>query len=734
MHTTARRETHQRILRIEMSRSGSKGRKPQVNSTRKSKKPEVLSDHSDLELDDFQRQEDEIKLDADHDGSSDFDDIDEEAVYGLDNDNYTSDEEDEDEDEMQDATLAKMAKQAQLLGQKLKLQEEEDGDEEEEEEVVGKRWGANKKAYYDADTADFEVMDDDEALKEEEQEVLRLQREAAEKLMPSDFGIEEEDEDEEREREGGDTLEQQLRKAEVSGRGAAEVEEVAKDLSSISKAEQMAALMEDAPELLALLTELTDSLAEVRHRVGPLLKEVKEGGLATSEGLSYLEAKHLLLLQYCIHIVFYLLLKAEGRPVKDHPVIGRLVELRTFIEKVRPIDKQLAYQIDKLLRAIKVAKAAEQSDQQEQQGEGRNGAVDEDPDMLKYGPNPSRMLPKGAEDEGADNAEADGVYRPPKLNPVAMPDDPDQRTMNTKERRRLKEAARRASQNEMVRELAEEVLGAPEELRASVAGMDSLAALRQRQKLEARAEVEEDLFTRVALSKEEAKRLKAHRRAGLAGQGLLEDFADEVADIVELAGGAEEEKEGGLAELLKRSKVSQKYGADVSKEMRAMRGGDEDLPRRMPLHERRAKYDSVAARRAARQEEDDEDLDEDEGPGPRGKRDREEDDFYRAAKEASMNKKKARKGAYETPGLLPPRADEETRGARGITYEIEKNRGLTPHRRKDLKNPRKKHRVKFQKALVRRKGQVQEVVRPESRYGGEATGIKAKVSKSRRFN
>lgn len=72
---------------------------------------------------------------------------------------------------------------------------------------------------------------------------------------------------------------------------------------------------------------------QVRGRIGPLLEEVRSGGLATSEGVSYLEAKHLLLLQYCTHIVFYILLKAEGRPVKDHPVIGRLVELRAYMEK-----------------------------------------------------------------------------------------------------------------------------------------------------------------------------------------------------------------------------------------------------------------------------------------------------------------------------------------------------------------------------------------------------------------
>ena len=81
---------------------------------------------------------------------------------------------------------------------------------------------------------------------------------------------------------------------------------------------------------------------------------MRGGNLATAEGVSYLEAKHLLLLHYCINIVFYLLLKAEGRPVRDHPVIPRLLELRAYLEKIRPIDKKLQYQMDKLLMAAQL--------------------------------------------------------------------------------------------------------------------------------------------------------------------------------------------------------------------------------------------------------------------------------------------------------------------------------------------------------------------------------------------
>ena len=52
-----------------------------------------------------------------------------------------------------------------------------------------------------------------------------------------------------------------------------------------------------------------------------------------------------------------------------------------------------------------------------------------------------------------------------------------------------------------------------------------------------------------------------------------------------------------LSELFARQKVSQKFGGEAPRP--TMRGGDEDVPRRPPLHERRAQYDAVAAKRAA---------------------------------------------------------------------------------------------------------------------------------------
>lgn len=45
-------------------------------------------------------------------------------------------------------------------------------------------------------------------------------------------------------------------------------------------------------------------------------------------------------------------------------------------------------------------------------------------------------------------------------------------------------------------------------------------------------------------------------------------------------------------------------------------------------------------------------------------------------------------------------------GKRSISYQIAKNKGLTPHRKKEQRNPRVKHRNKYRKAKIRRKGAV----------------------------
>jgi len=80
-------------------------------------------------------------------------------------------------------------------------------------------------------------------------------------------------------------------------------------------------------------------------------------------------------------------------------------------------------------------------------------------------------------------------------------------------------------------------------------------------------------------------------------------------------------------------------------------------------------------------------------------------------------------------GLQSEEEEEGEDEKRGITYKIAKNKGLMPKRSKQQRNPRVKHRMKFEKAKKRRKGAVREVRTEMTRYGGEMSGINERVKK-----
>ncbi len=61
------------------------------------------------------------------------------------------------------------------------------------------------------------------------------------------------------------------------------------------------------------------------------------------------------------------------------------------------------------------------------------------------------------------------------------------------------------------------------------------------------------------------------------------------------------------------------------------------------------------------------------------------------------------------------------------------NRGLTPHRRKEVRNARVKHRRAYESAVKRRRGQVRDVRALDRPYEGEAAGINPRVVRATRL-
>ncbi len=101
-------------------------------------------------------------------------------------------------------------------------------------------------------------------------------------------------------------------------------------------------------------------------------------------------------------------------------------------------------------------------------------------------------------------------------------------------------------------------------------------------------------------------------------------------------------------------------------------------------------------------------------------------EFYNRIKEQKRRKKEKRVVIREP-------IEEEVIGSdgkRGITFQIAKNKGLTPKRKKEQRNPRVKHRKKFVKAVKRYRKVVRPVESEMERYGGERGGIKSRLSRS----
>ena len=114
-------------------------------------------------------------------------------------------------------------------------------------------------------------------------------------------------------------------------------------------------------------------------------------------------------------------------------------------------------------------------------------------------------------------------------------------------------------------------------------------------------------------------------------------------------------------------------------------------------------------------------------------------DLVEATLKKRAEKKQKRKELLiaRAKSFIPPVA-EETHDHRDAGYKIMKNKGLTRKRKKENRNSRVKYRNKYEQAVMRRKGQVQDVIREGPAdgmsYMGEESGIRTHLKKSVRIS
>ncbi|KAL2068460.1 hypothetical protein VTL71DRAFT_16558 [Oculimacula yallundae] len=273
--------------------------------------------------------------------------------------------------------------------------------------------------------------------------------------------------------------------------------------------------------------------------------------------------------------------------------------------------------------------------------------------------------------------------------------------------------------------------------RARIAAVEEAATLRA-QRLEAAEEELAGLSSMIPKSRKASKKSKALT--------VADDDSDFGEEETMDAKSAEEKAAKKKSLRFYTSQITQKANKRAGAGRDA--GGDADLPHRERLRDRQARLNAEAEKRGKKLDEYGRggvgaDLGGDSDSGDDGVAEQvreDEDEYYDMVAKVSKDKKlskeqkmEAIKQAKAEGGLVrvvEGEVDED--GKRAIGYVIEKNKGLAPKRKKDVRNPRVKKRKKYEekKKKLASTRAVYKGGEERGGYGGEKTGIKPGLVKS----
>lgn len=303
---------------------------------------------------------------------------------------------------------------------------------------------------------------------------------------------------------------------------------------------------------------MNSNVKQVSDVVGSMLQRVKAGELSTEYGLSFLEVKYHMLLNYLINLTYVVLRKCSGMSVRSNdkyfmqhyhnaelskpffiatyflgqriekdPSIDRLIEIRTVLEKIRPIDHKLRYQIDKLVKTAIT---------------GTTNAND----PLKLKANPANFDEDDSDSDASDESGGDDglkrekrksstaagssdKYVPPKITSMPYEDE------ESNAQKQREKARKRAINSALIDEWKEEFLDTPVEIMGSSRAQQQLS-----REMKERERYEEDNLVRLPMTKEER-----HRQKRLSTMGALGDEITSFRGSLASSGNNKKRKKGG---------------------------------------------------------------------------------------------------------------------------------------------------------------------------------------------
>lgn len=245
----------------------------------------------------------------------------------------------------------------------------------------------------------------------------------------------------------------------------------------------------DLSQALVLLGEMNVSAQNVASLVDNMIQRVHRGEISTDQGLSFLEMKYNMLLSYLINLSFIVLRKCSGEKIDGDPCIDRLIEIRTVLEKIRPIDHKLKYQIDKL---VKTAVSVNEND----------------PTSFRANPENLKIEESDSDTDEEKSEKKNSIYVPPKLSAVHFDESALERNKKTEERNK-----RHVLSTSIMQDLREEYLDTPVEITQGSRAQQILSKQQQE-----RQEYEENYLTRLPITKADK-----HKRKQLTTLGTLGD-------------------------------------------------------------------------------------------------------------------------------------------------------------------------------------------------------------------
>ena len=602
----------------------------------------------------------------------------------------SSSEDDELQDDEEPLPRSTMAIKSPGLNRPLRDSDEEGSDAlDEDEELEG--WGSSKKDYYDADVIETEA----DAL-EEEAEARRLQQRQLQGMTETDFGFDEKDW-----LEAGKTVED-ARDDDGVHREVLPKVEITDALGPEERVQIMRRrypefepLSREFLDLQSIYTELTNAAKDAAGVT--LFDKFKEASttkssrhLSVSETFSALKYRALCAYLGSLSMYFALLTSGTQLPdgkilakapedLQEHAIMETLVQCRALWERIQKISLQ------------ELSPQVQENDAVFDQHE--NGFKDD-------------VLPPLSSSIGDE------------IN-LLRPDSGEQPSKHQKKRMRKAERLALVAQEEAK-------AGQLERLRQAELSLESLPD-----------------FTQVS----------ARTVPTMARNATKKSDDDDNSDF----GDATSLTAYETAEKAKRKKSLKFYTSQIAQKSNKREnagrdaGGDADLPYREQLKDRQERIRAEAERRGKKTSTVGAPLDEGSSNeeieqtnaqrtqnGDTGNSD---DEYYDLVAKRASDKKALKAANAEAHAAAlkfssaadPDGNNHDADGKRAITYAIEKNKGLHPHRKKDVRNPRVKKRKKFEDKNKKLKS-VRAVYNKEREgkggYGGEKTGIKRSLVRS----